>query len=186
MENKKRYSSDELSETDNLIRKYKVDFTTTIDNDSKAVHHETDITEKELNKFLLVFNLLIEANEEKDSGEVTDAEDGIPDILMLITTELLELSIDSLSIPNILKKSLKKLKEHIFKQKNVEKEIRSTAKRHYSLRANPARAAVAAAVRAQAATAAPSAAAAAAAAPVARPTQEVEEELEDFYFPFRE
>ena len=129
MENKKRYSSDELSETDNLIRKYKVDFTATIDNDSKAVHHETDITEKELNKFLLVFNLLIEANEEKDSGEVTDAEDGIPDILMLITTELLELSIDSLSIPNILKKSLKKLKEHIFKQKNVEKEIRSTAKR---------------------------------------------------------
>ena len=109
MENKKRYSSDELNETDNLIKKYKVDVTTTIDNHSKTEHHEIDITEKELNKFLLIFNLLLEANEKKDSGEVTDAEDGIPDILMLITTKLLELfqqNIDSLNIPNILKKAL--------------------------------------------------------------------------------
>ena len=73
---------------------------------------------------------------------------------MLIATKLLELlqqNIDSLNIPNILKKALKKLKERIFKQ---------------------ARAAVAAASRAQAATAAPPAAAAAAAvvAPVVRPT----------------
>ena len=72
---------------------------------------------------------------------------------MLIATKLLELlqqNIDSLNIPNILKKALKKLKERIFKQ---------------------ARAAVAAASRAQAATAAPPAAAAAAVvAPVVRPT----------------
>ena len=91
MENKKRYSSDELNETDNLIKKYKVDITTTIDNHSKTEHHEIDITEKELNKFLLVFNLLLEANEKKDSGEATDAEDGISDILMSIATKLLEL-----------------------------------------------------------------------------------------------
>ena len=32
MENKKRYSSDELNETDNLIKIYKVDITTTIHN----------------------------------------------------------------------------------------------------------------------------------------------------------
>ena len=72
---------------------------------------------------------------------------------MLIATKLLELlqqNIDSLNIPNILKKALKKLKERIFKQ---------------------ARAAVAAASRTQAATAAPPAAAAAAVvAPVVRPT----------------
>ena len=79
---------------------------------------------------MLVFNLLLEANEKKDSGEVTDAEDGIPDILMLIATKLLELlqqNIDSLNIPNILKKSLKKLKELIFKQKNAKKEIHSSS-----------------------------------------------------------
>ena len=68
-ENKKRYSSDELNETDNVMKKYKVDVTTTIDNHSKTEHHETDITEKELNKLLLIFNLLLEANNKKDSGE---------------------------------------------------------------------------------------------------------------------
>ena len=82
---------------------------------------------------------------------------------MLIATKLLELlqqNIDSLNIPNILKKALKKLKERIFKQ---------------------ARAAVAAASRAQAATAAPPAAAAAAVvAPVVRPTPRGRtEDLED-------
>ena len=46
------------------------------------------------------------------------------------------------------------------------KRFTAVAKRHYSLRANPARAAVAAAARAQAVTAAPPAAAA---SPVARP-----------------
>ena len=65
MENQKRCSFDELNETDNLIKKYKVDVTTTIDNHSKTEHHEIDITEKELNKFLLIFNLLLEANEKK-------------------------------------------------------------------------------------------------------------------------
>ena len=48
------------------------------------------------------------------------------------------------------------------------KRFTAAAKRHYSLRANPARAAVAAAARAQAATAAPPTAVAAV-APVARP-----------------
>ena len=91
IENKKRYSSDELNDTDNLIKNYKVDVTTTTDNHLTTEHHEIDITEEELNKSLLIFNLLLEANEEKDKGEVTDAEDGIPDILMLIPTKLLEL-----------------------------------------------------------------------------------------------
>ena len=54
IENKKSYSSDELNETDNPIKIYKVDVATAIDNHSKTEHHETDITEKELNNFLLI------------------------------------------------------------------------------------------------------------------------------------
>ena len=49
---------------------------------------------------------------------------------MLISTkplELLQQNIDSLNIPNILKKALKNLKELIFKQKNAEKEIHSSS-----------------------------------------------------------
>ena len=80
---------------------------------------------------MLIFNLLIESHENKDSGEVTDAEDCMPDILVLIATKIFELlqeNIDSLDIPKIFKKALKKLKELIFKQqKNAEKEIHSSS-----------------------------------------------------------
>ena len=94
---------------------------------------------------------------------------------MLIATkifELLQQNIDSLDIPKIFKKVLKKLKELIFKQqKNAEKEIHSNSQGALFVEGESReRAAVAAAARAQAATAAPPAAAAvAAAAPVARP-----------------
>ena len=94
---------------------------------------------------------------------------------MLIATkifELLQQNIDSLDIPKIFKKVLKKLKELIFKQqKNAEKEIHSSSQETLFVEGESReRAAVAAAARAQAATAAPPAAAAvAAAAPVARP-----------------
>ena len=141
MENKKRYSLDELlKETDNLIKKYKVDVKTTIDNHSKTEHHEIDITEKELDKFLFIFNYYLKQMKKKDSGEATDAEDGIPDILMLITTKLLELlqqNIDSLNIPNILKKAFKKLKELIFKQKNAVKEIHSSSQETLFVESKP-------------------------------------------------
>ena len=50
---------------------------------------------------------------------------------MLIATKMLELlqqNVDSLNIPKILKKALKKLKEVIFKQeKNAEKEIHNSS-----------------------------------------------------------
>ena len=89
---------------------------------------------------------------------------------MLIATkifELLQQNIDSLDIPKIFKKVLKKLKELIFKQqKNAEKEIHSNSQGALFVEGESReRAAVAAAARAQAATAAPPAAA----APVARP-----------------
>ena len=57
--------------------------------------------------------------------------DGIPDILMLIATKILELlqqNIDSLNIPKIVKKALEKFKEVIFiQQKNAEKQNHSSS-----------------------------------------------------------
>ena len=50
------------------LKKYKVDITTSINNESQTEHHGIDITVKELHKFLLIFNLLIESHENKDSG----------------------------------------------------------------------------------------------------------------------
>ena len=132
MESKKRNNENiNQIDTDSSIKTYKVDITMSINNESQTELHEIDITEKELHKFLLIFNLLIESHENIDSGEVTDAEDSISDILVLIATKifvLLQQNIDSLDILKIFKKALKKLKELIFKQqKNAEKEIHSSS-----------------------------------------------------------
>ena len=59
--------------------------------------------------FLLIFNLLIEAESDKISNG-KDAEDGIPDILIAIAAKLLQIlhNIDSLKSPDIIKSALKK------------------------------------------------------------------------------
>ena len=106
----KKRNNENINEvdTDSSIKKYKADITTSINNESQTEHHEINITEKELHKFLLIFNLLIESHENIDSGEVTDAEDSISDILVLIATKifvLLQQNIDSLDILKIFKKA---------------------------------------------------------------------------------
>ena len=109
MESKKRNNENiNQIDTDSSIKTYKVDITMSINNESHTERHEIDITEKELHKFLLIFNLLIESHENIDSGEVTDAEDSISDILVLIATKifvLLQQNIDSLDILKIFKKA---------------------------------------------------------------------------------
>ena len=81
-------------------------------------HPEIDIDDHEIQKFLLIFNLLLEAELNKE--KVEDSEDGIPDILITIATKLLELlqnNIDSLKLPKIIKGALRKLKSFIVKDK---------------------------------------------------------------------
>ena len=52
-------------------------------------HPEIDIDDHEIQKLLLIFNLLLEAESDKISnGE--DAEDEIPDILITIAAKLLQ------------------------------------------------------------------------------------------------
>ena len=95
MENKKRCSSDELNETDNLIKKYKVDI-------QKLNIMKLILQKRNLISSCWFLTYYLKQMKKKDSGEATDAEDGIPDILMPVTTKLLELlqqNIDSLNIP---------------------------------------------------------------------------------------
>ena len=82
-------------------------------------HPEIDIDDHEIQNFLLIFNLLIEAESVKISNG-KDAADGIPDILITIVAKLLQLlhnKIDSLKLPDIIKSTLKKLKQFIVKDK---------------------------------------------------------------------
>ena len=82
-------------------------------------HSEIDIDDHEIQIFLLIFNLLLEAELNKDSLD-TDSEDRIPDILITVATKLLGLlhnHIDSLKLPKIIKDALRKLKSFIVKDK---------------------------------------------------------------------
>ena len=68
MESTKR-NNENINEDDanSSIKKYKIDIITSVNNESQTEHHEIDIIEKELHKFLLIFNLLIiESCENKD------------------------------------------------------------------------------------------------------------------------
>ena len=83
-------------------------------------HPEIDINDHEIQKILLIFNLLIEAEPDKSSNAPEDSENGIPDILITIARKIFQLlhnNIDSLKLPGIIKEALKKLKSFIAKDK---------------------------------------------------------------------
>ena len=94
-----------------VVSKNETDFSKKIELEHKLIsvtisnkHPEIDIDDHEIQKLLLIFNLLLEA--ELDKENIEDSEDGIPDILITIATKLLELlynNIDSLRLPKIIK-----------------------------------------------------------------------------------
>ena len=108
-----------------VISENETDFSKKIKLDHKLIsvtisnkHPEIDIDDHEIQKFLLIFNLLLEAELNKENVE--DSEDRMPDILITIATKLLELlhnNIDSLKLPKIIKDALRKSKSFIVKDK---------------------------------------------------------------------
>ena len=75
-------------------------------------HPEIDIDHHEIQKFLFIFNLLVEAESDKSSGG-ENSEDGIPEILITTAAKLLQFlhnNIDSLKLPDIIKGALKDFK----------------------------------------------------------------------------
>ena len=77
----------------------------------KDINEEIDISEYEVEKFLLIFHLLMET---VNSEEILDNTDGIvSDTILKIVlkiSEFLKNNIDSLKIPEIFKIALKKIK----------------------------------------------------------------------------
>ena len=77
-------------------------------------HPDINIPEHEIDKFLLIFSLLLETSLSKDETEVTDAEDGIQGIILTVGKSLLKLLKGNIeSLPTPIKKSLKKLKSFL-------------------------------------------------------------------------
>ena len=77
----------------------------------KDIYEEIDVNEHEVEKFLLIFHILMET---VNSEEVLDNTDGIvTDTILKIVlrlSELLKNNIDSLKLPDIFKIALKKIK----------------------------------------------------------------------------
>ena len=106
---KKRILIKETDET--LSKKIKLDKETLIKSTLKS-HTNSDITSQEIKNFLRILNVVINQieNEGKSINQETDAEDGTIDILVTIGEEIykfLQQDIDSLDLPEIIKKALK-------------------------------------------------------------------------------
>ena len=77
----------------------------------KNVNKEINVNQHEVEKFLSIFHTLVENINPEESLDNTD---GVSDVILTIVlkiTKLLKKNIDSLKIPEILKVSLKKIKE---------------------------------------------------------------------------
>ena len=86
--------SHSLSEDDSEV----VEFLKMVKVEQESISHiikkkypEIDIEEHELNKFLTIFNALIESNLENLKTENLDSEDGFTDIIKIVIVTLLEL-----------------------------------------------------------------------------------------------
>ena len=80
---------------------------------SRKINESLDLTEHEVNKFLIIFHTLLETVDlDSDFTEETDGV--ITDIIIKIVikiSELIRQNIDSLPLPNIIKDTLKVIKD---------------------------------------------------------------------------
>ena len=89
---------------------------------SKQIDKNIDLTEHEVNKFLIILHTLIESA--NFDSEITDETDGVvTDIIIKIvikTAELIKQNIDTLPLPSIPKQALKTIKEIFNGKKSTE------------------------------------------------------------------
>ena len=95
---------------------------------SKQINKNTDLTEHEVYKFLIILHTLIESADFTD--EITEETDGVvTDIIIKIVLKIAELikqNIDTLPLPNILKQALKTIKEIFNGKKQTEESGRGS------------------------------------------------------------
>ena len=153
---------------------------------AKRINESIDLTDHEVNKFLIIFHTLLETidlNSEISEGEETDGI--VTDIILKIVLKISELvrqNVDSLPLPKILKDALKVIKELFNGKKSTQDSRRVQWRRN--LRNIPARQAAAAAAAKQPAAVAAAIPAPPPLPPIRPPPQpvvilEVEQELEE-------
>ena len=118
MVEKRTYSlSEDDTEVFEFFKKVKVEHET-ISSIFRKKTPEIDIEEHELNRFLTIFNAVIESNLDDLKKEDLDSEDGFADIIKIVIVTLLKLiskNIETIDLPKKIKSGLEKLKRFIGK-----------------------------------------------------------------------
>ena len=82
---------------------------------AKRINESIDLTDHEVNKFLIIFHTLLDTVDlSSETSELEETEGIVTDIILKIVlkiTELIRQNIDSLPLPKILKDALKVIKE---------------------------------------------------------------------------
>ena len=114
----KRSRKQETAET--ISKKIKLEQNLIPESISKN-YPDIDINDHEVNKFLLIFNLLLETSLKEErllEVKTHDSEDGPnEDTIILVVTKLISIlkgNVESLKLPKIIKVGLKKLKTYLF------------------------------------------------------------------------
>ena len=84
----------------------------------KKKHPEIDIETHKINKFLTIFNAIIDSDLDDIKESQIDSEDGFQDIIIIVVMTILELitkNIESLDLPAKIKSGLQKLKKFLSK-----------------------------------------------------------------------
>ena len=101
--------SEDDSEVFEFLKKVKIEHKT-ISSIIRKKHPEIDIEEHELNKFLIIFNAVIESNLDNLKKEELDSEDSFTDIIKIVIVTFLELiskNIETIDLPKKSKVVLK-------------------------------------------------------------------------------
>ena len=82
---------------------------------AKRINESIDLTDQEVNKFLIIFHTLLDTVDlSSETSELEETDSIVTDIILKIVlkiTELIRQNIDSLPLPKILKDALKIIKE---------------------------------------------------------------------------
>ena len=82
---------------------------------AKRINENIDLTDHEVNKFLIIFHTLLDTVDlSSETSELEETDSIVTDIILKIVlkiTELIRQNIDSLPLPKILKDALKVIKE---------------------------------------------------------------------------
>ena len=118
------YKNDRTNDTSAILRKKIKTEHDFILSKAKRINESIDLTDHEVNKFLIIFHTLLDTVDlSSETSELEETGNIVTDIILKIVlkiTELIRQNIDSLPLPKILKDTLKIIKELLNGKKSTQ------------------------------------------------------------------